>query len=311
MLRLVREAESHAARGRLNLAIEKYEAALAAGAGSAEVLNRLGGLYLGTGAFARSAGTFRRSLREKPGQLEVYKAIGEALLADGKLDSAISCIEEARQLAPQASSIRSSLGFLYMQAGRGALAKSQLDSALILDARNPEAHRFLGFYHTRMDSLEAAIRSYEQLTVLLPNDVEAFNNLAFLHGQKKQYSRSLDYYKRAKELAVDPNLVHAINLNIEAIRGIMSGKLRARMILVESETQGRDLLKRLSEGEPFVDLAARFSKAPNARDGGDLGFFGPGDMVAEVERAVLQLEVGETSGIIRLKQGVMILERLN
>ena len=91
----------------------------------------------------------------------------------------------------------------------------------------------------------------------------------------------------------------------------MSGKLRARYILVYTEAEGRDILKRLQEGEEFADLAAEFSKAPNAHLGGDLGYFGPGDMLPEVEEAVLQLEPGGVSDPISIQQGVMILQRLN
>ena len=106
-------------------------------------------------------------------------------------------------------------------------------------------------------------------------------------------------------------MIHAINLNMEALREIMAGKLRARMILVDSEEQGRDLLKRIEAGEDFARLAVKYSKAPNARDGGDLGFFGRGDMLEAVEEAVLKLRVNEVSGVIRIPQGVMLLQRLN
>ena len=311
MVRLVQEAEFLAGRGQLKPAIARYEEALKLGAGSAEVLNRLGTLYLADGMVAGSIAAFKRSMAEKPGQLQVYSALGEAFLAAGQLDSAIAVIEEARRLAPQVSAIQSSLGFLYMQAGNRSRAKTHLDSALLLDDRNPEAHRYLGFHYTRVDSLERAIPYYETVSELLPRDVEAYNNLGFLHSQQGRYSRALAYYKQAKELSPDPDMMHAINLNMEALREIMAGKLRARMILVDSEEQGRDLLKRIEAGEDFGRLAAKFSKAPNARDGGDLGFFGPGDMLEVVEEEVLKLQVNEVSGVIRIPQGVMLLQRLN
>lgn len=311
MVRLVQEAEFLAGRGQLKLAIDRYEEALTLGAGSAEVLNRLGTLYLADGKVAESIAAFKLSMAERPGQLQVYSALGEAFLAAGQLDSAIVVIEAARRLSPQVSVIQSSLGFLYMQAGNRTRAKTHLDSALLLDERNPEAHRYLGFHYTRVDSLERAIPHYETVTELLPGDVEAYNNLGFLHSQLGRYSQALSYYKRAKELSPDPDFLHAINLNMEALRAIMAGKLRARMILVDSEEQGRDLLRRIEAGEDFSQLAARFSKAPNARDGGDLGFFGPGDMLEAVEEAVLKLQVNEVSGMIRIPQGVMLLQRLN
>ena len=139
MVRLVQEAEFLAGRGQLKPAIDRYEEALKLGAGSAEVLNRLGTLYLADGKVAASVAAFKRSMAERPGQLQVYSALGEAFLAAGQLDSAIAVIEAARRLAPQVSVIQSSLGFLYMQAGNRTRAKTHLDSALLLDERNPEA----------------------------------------------------------------------------------------------------------------------------------------------------------------------------
>ena len=311
MVRLVQEAEFLAGRGQLKPAISRYEEALELGAGSAEVLNRLGTLYLADGKVPESIAAFKRSMAERPGQLQVYSALSEAFLASGRLDSAIAVIEEARRLAPEVSGIESSLGFLYMHAGNRTKAKAHLDSALLLDDGNPEAHRYLGLHYTRVDSLERAIPHYETVTELLPGDVEAYNNLGFLHSQQGRYSEGLSYYRRAKELSPDPDVIHAINLNMEALREIMAGKLRARMILVDSEEQGRDLLKRIEAGEDFAQLAVKYSRAPNARDGGDLGFFGRGDMLEAVEEAVLKLQVNQVSGVIRIPQGVMLLQRLN
>ena len=73
---------------------------------------------------------------------------------------------------------------------------------------------------------------------------------------------------------------------------------------VERQTDG-------SIGEDFGELAARHSVAPNAAEGGDLGFFGPGDMVAPVEETVLELAPGQVSGVIPIGDHFMLIQRLN
>ena len=311
MVRLVSEAEFHTERGRLNLAIQKYEQALEAGAGSAGVLNRLAELYMAVGELSEASKMLRRSLSEKPTQLAVYSRLGEVFLALGRPDSAIACVEEARDLSPEASLIRSSLGFLYLKSGQPERAKAELDTALALDGRNPEAHRFLGFYYTQLESLATALNHYGRVLEIESNDIEAHNNIAVLHSTSGDYDEALEYYRRTKRLTTDPNLLHAINLSMDAISAILNGKMRARYILMDSESEGREMLRRLEEGEEFGSLAVRFSKAPNARDGGDLGFFGPGDMVRQVEEAVLKLRVDEVSDLILSNRGVMIIQRLN
>ena len=311
IVQLVNRAEFFASRGQLKLAIGKYQEAMDAGAGSPQVLNRLAELYMAAGQLREAIGVLRRSLDEGPGQLPVYSRLGEAFLAIGRADSAIFFISEARELAPETSAIRSSLGFLYLQSGLRDLGKSELDTALVLDERNPEAHRFLGFYYTQTDSFRKAIDHYTRVIELSPQDVEAHNNVAFLRSAVGEYRESLDFYKRTKELTLDPNLVHAVNLNMDAVNAILSEKMRARYILVDTESKGRAVLDKLDNGEDFAALAAQFSQAPNAADGGDLGFFGPGDMLPEVEEAVLQLAVGEISELLRIADRVMIIQRLN
>ena len=311
MVRLVGEGDLLAERGQIQAAIEKYEQARSIGAGSAYVLNRLAQLYLMSSRPLEAIDLLHKSLSESPGQLPVYSMLGESFLAIGQIDSALAWVNEARELAPEVSSIRSYLGLLHLQRGRPQLAKAQLDTAISFDSGNAEAYRFLGIYYTQLDSLDRAIGFYEKVIELQLRDVEAHNNIAFLHSRLKRYGESLDYYRRTKSLTADPNVLHSINMNMEAVRAIMNGKLRARYILVHTEAKGRELLKRLQNGEEFADLAVQCSKAPNAQLGGDLGYFGPGDMVAEVEAAVLQLEPGELSGLITLQQGIMILQRLN
>ena len=305
IVRLVNHAEFLAGKGQLKLAIGKYEEALAAGAGSAQVLNRLAELYLAAGQFTEATRVLKRSL------VPVYSRLGEAFLAQGKTDSAIFFISEARELAPETSAVRSSLGFLYLQTGLRRLAKAELDTALTLDERNPEAHRFLGYYYTQVDSLKAAIDHYRQVIAFSSEDIEAHNNIAFLYSAVGEYQQALDFYRRTKDLTSDPNLLHAINLNMEAVSAILNGKMRARYILVDTESKGRAVLEKLKTGEDFATLAAQFSQAPNAAVGGDLGFFGPGDMLPEVEEAVLQLEVGAISELLRIAGRVMIIQRLN
>lgn len=311
MVRLVEEGDAQAERGQIGAAIEKYEEARKLGAGSAYVLNRLAQLYMASSQPHQAIDLLRQSLRESPGQLPVYSMLGESFLAVGQVDSALASVHEARELAPEVSSIRSYLGLLNLQSGRLEQAKAELDTAINLDTKNAEAYRFLGIYHTQLDSLDRAIDSYERVVELRPGDVEAHNNIAFLHSRQQRYRAALDYYRRTKSLTSDPNILHSVNINMEAVRAIMSGKLRARYILVYTEAEGRDILKRLQKGEEFADLAAEFSKAPNAHLGGDLGYFGPGDMLPEVEEAVLQLEPSGVSDPISIQQGVMILQRLN
>jgi Flp pilus assembly protein TadD len=307
----VQRGEHFASRGQLALAVREYEQALDAGAGSAQVLNRLAEFYLQTGAPDKAVAVLQRSLQEKPGQLQVYSRLGEAFYSQGRPDSAIHYVEEARRLAPQVSEVRSSLGFLYLQTGDRGRAREHLEVAVGLDPGNPEAHRYLGVFFIQTDSLDQALQQFRRLVELLPDDVEALNNVAFVLSRQQHYRQAIECYTRAKALAVDPRVSHAISLNIEAANAILAGKMRARYILVDTQAEAREVQQRLQQGGDFAELASQYSKAANAADGGDTGFFGPGELLPEFEGAVTRLRVGSVSEVVEVPHGVLVIQRVN
>ena len=146
---------------------------------------------------------------------------------------------------------------------------------------------------------------------VLPDDIEAHNNIAFLYALQAKYAESLDFYERTKILSRDPQLTHAINLRTDAIRAIVDGKMRARYILVKTEAEAKDIENRLKRGEDFGKQAQQFSVASNAPYGGDTDFFGSGDLLPKFEEAVLSLGIGDISGIVAVPAGYLIIQRTN
>src|SRR5690606_1261568 len=63
--------------------------------------------------------------------------------------------------------------------------------------------------------------------------------------------------------------------------------------------QANELRARAAAGENFAELAREYSQDPgSAENGGDLGFFGRGQMVAPFEAAAFALDVGEVSNVV-------------
>jgi peptidyl-prolyl cis-trans isomerase C len=69
-------------------------------------------------------------------------------------------------------------------------------------------------------------------------------------------------------------------------------QVRARHILVETEDEAKKIIEQLKGGAAFEELAKQ-SKDPSGQNGGDLGFFGEGQMVPEFEKAAFALEPGK------------------
>lgn len=87
-------------------------------------------------------------------------------------------------------------------------------------------------------------------------------------------------------------------------------KLRAKHILVTHEYEAKDILKKLDEGKKFEQLAQDFSLCGSSVNGGDLGEFSKGMMVASFEKALLQLQKDEVSGVVKTQFGFHIIKRL-
>ncbi len=82
----------------------------------------------------------------------------------------------------------------------------------------------------------------------------------------------------------------------------------ARHILVDSEDFCKELIDKIKNGEDFSQMAKEHSKCPSGRNGGDLGEFGPGQMVPEFDKVVFNEEVGTPHGPVKTDFGFHIVE---
>lgn len=82
----------------------------------------------------------------------------------------------------------------------------------------------------------------------------------------------------------------------------------ARHILVDSEDTCQQLKSEILAGSDFADVAKQHSKCPSGGQGGDLGEFGPGQMVKEFDEVVFSGELNTVHGPVKTQFGYHLLE---
>ncbi len=133
---------------------------------------------------------------------------------------------------------------------------------------------------------------------------------------KKLYS---DLEKKFHQSNFKPNPESDLDQMVVILKTKLGETLKASHILVKSpradnfkdRTKALEKAKmvksKLSQGGDFDELAAKYSDGPSAKNGGDLGYFGHGQMVPEFETAAFKLPVGGISDVVETEFGYHII----
>ena len=82
----------------------------------------------------------------------------------------------------------------------------------------------------------------------------------------------------------------------------------ARHILVATEDQATNLKTEIEGGADFGEVAKQHSTCPSGAQGGDLGQFGPGQMVPEFDTVIWKESVGDVHGPVQTAFGYHLIE---
>jgi peptidyl-prolyl cis-trans isomerase C len=83
----------------------------------------------------------------------------------------------------------------------------------------------------------------------------------------------------------------------------------AKHILVKTLNEAVTLRQSIVEGKTFEETAMATSLCPSKINGGDLGMFGTGQMVAPFEQAVATMQVGDLSQPVQTQFGYHLIKR--
>ena len=110
------------------------------------------------------------------------------------------------------------------------------------------------------------------------------------------------YYKKNKNNYITPPEIKARHILFKTVPNA------PEKTLLEKRKQLNILLERIKGGEPFEEIAQKYSEDGTSEDGGDLGWFKPGEMIPEFEDVAFSLETGQLSEIVHTPFGLHLIK---
>ncbi|UCD71156.1 MAG: peptidylprolyl isomerase [Syntrophobacterales bacterium] len=132
--------------------------------------------------------------------------------------------------------------------------------------------------------------------------IQQFIDKQFVQKITVSDKESRAYYDSHPDFFKQPEQVRACHILIK----VDSGADESRK--VEARKKLEKIREKVQKGEEFAVLAKEFSEGPSSTKGGDLGYFGRGQMVKPFEEAAFTLRPGEVSDIVETEFGYHLIK---
>ena len=299
---------AYIALGKHNEAILEYKVAIKLYPDYAEAHNNLAYAYYSLGLYKRAIAEAKTALKLNPQYAMAYNYLGISYHAQAQYDSAEINFRKSLEIKPDFVVAMNNLGTTLRFQGKTDESVATHQQAAKLDSTNIESFNGQGIAYLSKGETQTAIASFEKVLQIMPRDPVAHNNLSYCYYDQLDYALAMQHAKAAERygLKINPDYMKDLEKSLDP------KYLRARHILVKTQSEAEEILKELNGGANFVELSAKRSLDPaTARKGGDFGYFQKGDLNAEFENVISSLKVGDISAILKTAQGYHIFQRLN
>jgi len=132
--------------------------------------------------------------------------------------------------------------------------------------------------------------------------IQRFIDKQFVQKITVSDKESKAYYDSRPDLFKQPEQVRASHILIKVDPGADESQK------VEARKKMDKIQEKVQKGEDFTALAKEFSEGPSSARGGDLGYFGRGQMVKPFEEVAFTLRSGELSDIVETQFGYHLIK---
>lgn len=168
-----------------------------------EALNWLATSYLRVGRVEEAVSYLEEALRIRPESAEVQYNLGSALQAQSRLAEAIGHFRVASRLSPNDDRVQLALANALNASGSSVEAAHYYRETLALNSESAEAHNNLGMVLGMQGQIDEAIRHLRQALDIQPEYADAHNNLGIALGARGQVNEAVAHFRRALELRPD------------------------------------------------------------------------------------------------------------
>ncbi len=277
----------------------------------------LGQLLAATNRPADAEKAFLRAVQLNPGFVEGARVLAEFYLVSKDPAKAEPYLVKAIELEPDEPELHAALGAVYAASGQAPEAEKAFARAVALLPPETALPSRLNMAKAvaAQGRLADAARELRAILEVNPDFAAARLQLAHCYFGMEEFDRAREQYRLLLKQAPDSDelkaLIEAVDERQAAFAEKAKTQMRASQILVESRAEADEILKQLHNGAEFAALARQKSIGPEAARGGDIGFFKQGELMPQLERAIMALDVGQTSGVIETPAGYHVLKRTN
>lgn len=145
---------------------------------------------------------------------------------------------------------------------------------------------------------ENDLRELIRRNVVIENYVEQ----VIVPAHKVTDAEVKEFYDKNPETFTQPEQVRASHILITVDANATDAEKK------KAKAKAEALLKQIKGGADFAKLAQENSGCPSSKQGGDLGYFGKGQMVKPFEEAAFGLKPGQVSGVVETQFGYHIIK---
>jgi Flp pilus assembly protein TadD len=225
--------------GKLDLAIEQYEAAKKLDSKNPDFAASLGHALLSAGRPAEAESIYREGLSLNPEGVALGQAhigLAQALIAQKKMEEATTEMEAYLQSRPDDAKVRMELAAELAELGKNDEALAELDRATGGGSENLRALKLRVQIASQRKHYDDAIPALQKAIALAPQDAELAAQLGHIYLEKKDYANAVNELIVAFKMNQSSNDVLGELVTAQYLSKNYSGALKALDVLSQRKT---------------------------------------------------------------------------